>query len=324
MKIVPGEKIRVLIVDGQNNHGVWPKTTYMMKNYLEGTGRFEVAVNRTHYTYQGPHTDPSLDGKRDQLIDLFPISGTENTEAVETPRHDPSFLPDFSKYDVIISNFGWQTAPWPQAAKDRFEQYVANGGGLVIIHAANNAFPDWVAYNKMIGLGGWGDRTEKDGPYVYLNKEGQYVRDMSPGPAGSHGYQSEFVITLRDKDHPITRGMPLTWMHGKDELYDRLRGPAENMHILATAYSDVEGNASFFSPLKGTGRHEPVMMVIHHGSGRVFHTVLGHTDYSFESVGFIESIVRGTEWAATGDVQSTKIPKDFPTSTKASYRKFKK
>jgi len=40
--VLATEPIRVLIVDGQNNHGVWPKTTQMMKSYLQQSGRFTV------------------------------------------------------------------------------------------------------------------------------------------------------------------------------------------------------------------------------------------------------------------------------------------
>jgi hypothetical protein len=36
-------------------------------------------------------------------------------------------------------------------------------------------------------------------------------------------------------------------------------------------------------------------------------------------VGFVVSIQRGTEWAATGRVTQA-VPKDFPTATKASVR----
>jgi ABC-type sugar transport system substrate-binding protein len=38
------EKLSVLIVDGQNNHGNWPQTTQMMKAHLEASGRFTVDV----------------------------------------------------------------------------------------------------------------------------------------------------------------------------------------------------------------------------------------------------------------------------------------
>lgn len=318
------EILTALIVDGQNNHGAWPKTTLMMKDYLEQTGLFEVAVERTAYTWQGPHNDASI-GKeaRINLIQDYPLEGGKPTTATEEPRPDPDFKPNFSNYDVVLVNFGWKTAPWPEETQKALEDYVNGGGGLVIVHAANNAFENWPAYNEMIGLGGWGDRTEKDGPYVYYNDSGKLVRDTTAGPAGSHGPQYEFLITIRDTTHPITRGLPAQWMHTKDELYDRLRGPAKNIKVLATAYSDVEKNGPPWDPkVKGSGRHEPMLLTVNYGQGRVFHTIIGHTDYSMESVGFIVTLQRGAEWAASGEVTQTGLPADFPTAEKASQRKW--
>ena len=95
------------------------------------------------------------------------------------------------------------------------------------------------------------------------------------------------------------------------------------LKILATAYSDEEKNASPFSKLRGTSHHEPMMITVNYGKGRVFHTPLGHTDYSMECVGFITMLQRGAEWAATGKV-TTKIPADFPTADKVSQRKWTK
>jgi type 1 glutamine amidotransferase len=235
------------------------------------------------------------------------------TEALPEPKADPDFKPKFSKYDVVISNFGWKAEPWPEKTQAALEKYVQKGGGLVIVHAADNSFPEWKAFNQMIGLGGWGDRSEKDGPYVYYDDSGKPIRDETPGICGSHGPQHEFQLTIRDDAHPITKGMPMHWLHAKDELYAHLRGPAENMKVLATAYSDAGK--------KGTGRHEPMMMTIDYGEGRVFHTPMGHADYSVECVGFMVSLLRGTEWAATGTV-TQKIPEDFPTANEVRIRKF--
>lgn len=164
----------------------------------------------------------------------------------------------------------------------------------------------------MIGLGGWGERTEKDGPYVYYNDAGELIRDDSPGKGGAHGPQSEYQIQIRNSDHPITKGMPALWMHTKDVLYNSLRGPAENMEILATAYSSEEN--------KGTGRHEPALMALTYRKGRIFHNIMGHADYSVECVGFMTSMLRGAEWAATGEV-TKEIPEDFPSAEKSSSRK---
>ena len=295
-------QLKALIVDGQNNHAVWPKSTIMMKQYLEETGLFEVDIVRSQYTW-----------KAEREKDFLPLANVGETENLEKPKADPKFAPKFKKYDVVISNFGWQAADWPSKTQKAFEKYMKSGGGFVSVHAADNSFPTWEAYNKMIGLGGWGDRNEENGPYVYYNNEGQLIRDNSKGKAGAHGPQHQIPITVRIDDHPITKGMPTNWVTSKDECYAKLRGPAENMTILATG-KDMSGKAP-------TDRHEPMLMVLDYGKGRVFHTTLGHDDYSIESVGFIISFLRGTEWAATGKV-SIPIPEDFPTADRSISRKF--
>lgn len=318
---------KALIIDGQNNHGIWPKTTMMMKDYLEQTGLFKVDIARTAYTWQGPHNDQDTglgEKKRTELLENYPIAAGNQTVMVPEPTPDPKYSPDFSQYDVVISNFGWNAAPWPKETQTALEMYLSSGGGLVIVHAASNSFGDWEQFNKMIGLGGWGDRSEKTGPYVYYNNANELVRDTTAGPGGSHGKQYAFLIEIRDTLHPITIGMPHQWLHAQDELYDRLRGPAENLEVLATAYSDEEKNDSPFSDLRGTNRHEPMMFTVNYGNGRVFQTPMGHTDYSMECVGFIVTLQRAALWAANGEVRQIEIPKDFPTADSISQRKWSK
>ena len=298
-----GEKLKALIVDGQNNHNVWPKSTFMMRDYLEETGRFEVDIYRTRFTSNGTRFGDDF-----ELDD-----GKEYKDHKRKSKPDEEFAPVFSDYDVVISNFGHGAAPWPEKTKAAFEEYMKSGGGLVSVHAADNSFPKWKAYNQMIGLGGWGNRNEKDGPYVYYDVNEKLTRDTSKGKGGGHGPQHEFPVVVREPDHPIVAGMPTMFMHTKDELYQSLRGPAENMKVLATGFADKKR--------KGTGRHEPVVMVIDYEKGRVFHTTLGHDDYSFESVALITLIQRGTEWAATGKV-TIEVPEDFPTDEKSSSRKY--
>jgi type 1 glutamine amidotransferase len=295
-------KLQALIIDGQNNHAVWPKSTLMMKQYLEETGLFEVDIDRTRFTW-----------KAEREKAFLPLAGIGETENLKKPRPDPDFNPMFHEYAVVISNFGNNAADWPEATRKALEAYMRAGGGFVSVHAADNSFGNWEEYNKMIGLGGWGGRNEKSGPYVYYTDEGEQVRDPSPGKCGAHGPQHLIPITVRVADHPITRGMPARWMTTKDECYAQLRGPAENMTILATG-KDSSGKAP-------TDRHEPILMVIEYGKGRVFHTTLGHDDYSCEGVGFIFSFTRGAEWAATGRVTQP-VPADFPTAENATHRTF--
>lgn len=314
-------QLKALIIDGENNHGVWPKTTMMMKDYLEETGLFTVDIIRTANTWQGPHYDKRIGlDSIEQLLTMYPLEDGMTHTAVKEPVPDPNFSPNFSDYDVVVSNMGWKASTWPQATQDNFEQFVSEGGGLVIVHAANNSWGDWPAYNEMIGLGGWGGRNAETGPFVYYDDDGQLHRDTTEGNAGSHGAQHEFLIQTRAPEHPIMKGLPASWLHAEDELYDRLRGPAENMTVLATAYSDVDKNGPPWNDkVNGTGHHEPMLMAIDYGQGRVFHTTLGHMGYSMECVGFITTLQRGAEWAASGEVTQP-VPEDFPGTEVVSVR----
>lgn len=271
LSYLPGAPIRVLLLDGQNNHD-WESTTPVLVQSLEREGLCRVTVS----------TSPPKKSSQDAWL---------------------GWKPEFNEYEVTLTNYNGE--PWPEDVRRDIVEYVRGGGGFVVVHAANNAFPDWLEYNEMIGLGGWGGRTEKSGPYVYYDDKGRLVRDPRPGRGGGHGPQREFVVELRNEKHPITKGMPSKWLHAKDELYDSLRGPAENVEVLATAFSEK------------SKRHEPMIMTIDYGKGRVFHTPMGHADYSMRCVGFQDVLRRGVEWAAKGKTAVGLSP-NFPGPAKVS------
>ncbi|MFN0198580.1 MAG: ThuA domain-containing protein [Planctomycetaceae bacterium] len=267
------EKLSVLLIDGQNNHD-WKGTTPVLVKALESTGKFAVTV-----------------------------ATTPPAKSPEEAWND--FRPDFSQYDVVMSNYNGEL--WPEPVQKSLEKYVGEGGGLVIVHAANNAFPQWPAWNEMIGLG-W--RGADFGPRVTVDDKGEVVTTAKgEGPGAGHGPQHEFTIVLRDPKHPVMEGIPAEWMHAKDELYHGQRGPAANMHILATAFSDAGKG--------GTGAHEPMVWWIPFGKGKVFTTVMGHADYSMKCVGFQTILGRAGEWVATDKV-TLPVPKNYPTAEKTS------
>lgn len=266
------EPARVLLIDGQNNHQ-WVETTPVLVDVFESSGRFRVDVR------------------------TLPPAG-EDLSGIRAP---------FADYDVVVSNYNGEG--WPEPMRREFEAYVRSGGGFVSVHAANNAFADWPEYNEMIAVGGWNGRNPESGPYLRL-RGGQWIRDTeTPGTGGGHGTRHEFLVESRAPDHPIMRDLPASWMHAEDELYDRLRGPARNVTVLASAYSDRE--------TRGTGEHEPILMTIDYGEGRVFHTTLGHDVTAMRGLGFRLTLLRGTEWAATGNV-TIPVPDAFRDLTATS------
>jgi type 1 glutamine amidotransferase len=274
------EPIKALIVTGQNNHA-WKVSHVAIKQTLENSGLFAVDIA------------------------LSPAKGEDMSR----------FKPDFTAYNLVVLDYNGDR--WPEETDRAFLDYVRNGGGVVIYHAADNAFREWKEFNKILGFGGWDGRNETDGPYIYM-KEGELVYDESPGPGGSHGSQHEFVLNGGNMEHPVTKGLPAKWRHAQDELYDRMRGPGKVQDVLYWAYSSPDQ--------RGSGRDELLIFTVDYGNARIFHTALGHAGNTLEDntamqcTGFQVLLLRGAEWAATGKVTQP-VPKDFPTETNASLRK---
>ena len=145
--------IKTLIVTGQNNHN-WKVSHIAIKEILDNSGKFT--------------TD----------IALTPPQGGDMS----------SFNPQFGKYDLVVLDYNGDR--WSEKSDSAFLKYVQKGGGVIVYHAADNAFAGWEEFNKIIALGGWEGRNEKSGPYYYL-ENGKPLLDHSPGPGGSHGRQRE-------------------------------------------------------------------------------------------------------------------------------------
>ena len=219
------KKLSVLIVDGVNNHD-WAAGTRGIKTILEGSGRFTVDVCTL-----------------------------------------PQQRPDFKRYDVVVNNYnGGHTATgqrWPREVEQALETYVRDGGGLVIFHAANNAFLNWPEYNEMIGLG-WRDKSFGPGLAVGLNGEVVTIPKGS-GLGPGHGPRHDFEVFTLAKEHPITAGLPAHWMHRSEQLTHGQHGPAQGLTILTYAFSEISRQG------------EPMDWVRQYGRGRVYTTMLGHT-----------------------------------------------
>lgn len=303
-------KIKVLIIDGQNNHQ-WATTTPLLKEILVNADRFTVDVMTSP---PGPPKNPPLPknatpeekAKHQEAVKALKIADADRQAA--SADQWAKWSPSFADYDVVVSNYNGEE--WPTEVRAKFVDFVKNGGGFVSYHAADNAFADWADYNEMIGLGGWGGRKAQSGPYLRL-RDGAWTKVEGPGPCGGHGAQQEFLVETSTPEHPIMKGLPAKWMHTKDELYHSLRGPAKELTVLGHGLSDQ------------THEQEPLLMAISFGKGRVFHTTLGHYVEALDGLGFQVTFARGTEWAATGKVTQPAPQPGELTDTKAAVRPLK-
>jgi len=271
---VAGQKLEVLIVDGVNNHD-WRAATQSIGSILEASGRFHVDVS----------TSPSREAP---------------------PEAWAAWRPEFARYRAVIVNFnGGHLANgirWPSEVEAAFLRYLRGGGGVVIFHAANNAFLQWPEYNEIVGLL-WRDKSF--GPGLVFDDGGKLVevpagQGLNPG----HGPRHDFQMRIRDQQHPITRDMPELWMHPAEQLTHGQHGPAQELTVLTSAWS------------KDSHRHEPMDWIRAYGKGRVYTTMLGHTwinetNPNIDCAGFQTLFARAVEWAAAGRV-TLPVPADFP------------
>jgi type 1 glutamine amidotransferase len=124
-----------------------------------------------------------------------------------------------------------------------------------------------------------------------------------------------FSIFFRPGDHPVTKGLPVRWQHLNDQITQGMEVAGDDTKVLATAYSDTS--------FAGSGKREPMMVARNYGEGRIFSTMIGTPDNdknsAMHSTGFIVTLQRGAEWAATGAV-TQEVPFDFPTMAGAVIR----
>lgn len=268
------KRLRALVVDGINNHD-WKTATAGIRKILTDTSKFSVKVSTT------PPREASAEAWA-------------------------SWDPDFSGYDVVINNFNGGDSEdgvqWPERVEESLESYVQTGGGLVVFHAANNAFLPWHAYNEMIGLG-WRKKTFGRGIKISDEDEVIFIpkgTGLDPG----HPDRMDFQIHTRSTHHPITEEIAPVWVHPSEQLTHGQHGPAEDLTILTYALSPI------------SLANEPMDWVREYGRGRVYTTLLGHTwagepSPNLDCVGFQTLFARGVEWAATGRV-TIAPPAHFP------------
>ncbi len=185
-------------------------------------------------------------------------------------------------YDLVVLNYFEKKQPalrWGERTDNALLNFVKGGKGLVVYHFSMAAFDGWTEFEKMCAA------------------------NWRPN-AGHHSARHDFTVEIKDSADPITQGMKTSFLQANDELYANLKWqPEGSFHVLATAWDDhalYKGKSN--QPTPGPGLAQPMLWTVKYGAGRVFVTALGHDSAAMQSSGFISTLQRGSEWAATGSV----------------------
>ena len=279
-KTIKSHEIKLLIVDGFSNHD-WKRTTSLVKQILQEYGGITIDVS----------TSPNSSATKEEL---------EN------------WCPNFSSYDVVLLNCNDLDNPvrWSDKTKKNMETFVSKGGGLYILHSANNAFAEWPEYNRMIGLG-W---RKKDFGKAVVISDDEKINIIEPGQGQntSHGDRMNALVT-RIGNHPIQEGLPRNWIFADIEVYTYARGPVENMTVLSYA-KDEKYHLNF-----------PIEWTVKYGKGNVYNSSLGHLwidqkdPIGLRCAAFQTELHRAIQWLAGRKVDKS-LPKDFPGVETVSLR----
>lgn len=241
------------------------------------------------------------------------MQDTKRFDVRVTEDFDHGTLAQLKAYDVVLLNYSsrWNYADpqqhvWSQPAFDALYQYVREGGGLVAYHSSFTWGRDIPEYKKLVGA------------------------VMEPGTS-RRSPPGAFAVHIVDRTHPITAGMrEFVWTYNDDMYTQMARDPEAKIHVLATAH---DSSASYdpklagpkypvaaYTPeklkvMKGLDADHPQVWTADYGKGRVFAITLGHDEVSLHFQPLQTLILRGTEWAATGNVTLPVLEeaKDYPT-----------
>lgn len=185
---------------------------------------------------------------------------------------------DLSQYAAVVL-LNTPTEDLNATQRGHFEAYMRAGGNAVVVHRAAIALPadSWVWYEKLVG------RT-----------------------VGLHPKVQTGVVTVVDKDFPATFGIPDRWIWS-DEFYT-----TTNPHKVAiNPVLNVDERS--YDPtkiwpgqvVKGMGKDHPIAWHHSYEKGRVFVTTLGHNGEMYRDTHYIDHLLGGIYWAATGLGQQT-------------------
>ena len=173
------------------------------------------------------------------------------TDAWEWPTEE-----QFQNANVLVFYF-WNH-DWSAERYRQLDEYLARGGGVVLLHAATIADKEPEQLAERIGL------AAQPGPTKYLHTP----------------FDLKFVAPT---NNPITHGLP-PQIRFLDEPYWPMFGDTNKIEVLATTEQE--------------GKSWPMIWTFQKGKGRVFASILGHYSWTLDDPLFRILICRGIGWAA--------------------------
>lgn len=175
-----------------------------------------------------------------------------------------------SQFSLVIQ-LDFPPYTWPKEAEDAFVKYIEEGrGGWIGFHHATllgefDGYPMWQWFSDFMG----GVRFKN------------YIAPLADG-----------TLIVEDKQHPVMKGVPASFVVPDDEWYTYDKSPRPNVHVLANV------DESSYTPASDIkmGDH-PVVWVNDSKKARNVYFQIGHSSKLYETEGFTTMFRNAIEWA---------------------------
>lgn len=175
-----------------------------------------------------------------------------------------------SQFSLVIQ-LDFPPYTWPKEAEDAFVKYIEEGrGGWIGFHHATllgefDGYPMWQWFSDFMG----GVRFKN------------YIAPLADG-----------TLVVEDKQHPVMKGVPASFVVPDDEWYTYDKSPRPNVHVLANV------DESSYTPASDIkmGDH-PVVWVNESKKARNVYFQIGHSSKLYETEGFTTMFRNAIEWA---------------------------
>jgi type 1 glutamine amidotransferase len=194
----------------------------------------------------------------------FAIDYIQNTDSI-----NDAFL---AKYQLFIQ-LDYAPYAWKDTAVKAFQKYIEQGrGGWIGFHHATligefDGYPMWDWFHHFMG-----DIRFKN-----------YIATFAKA-----------TVDIEDKNHPVMKGLPSSFVVEKEEWYTYDQDPRPNVHVLATVdESTYQPN----SDIKMGGDHPVVWTNLNYKARNVY-IFMGHSPILFESDVYKKLFTNAIFWAA--------------------------
>jgi type 1 glutamine amidotransferase len=201
-----------------------------------------------------------------QFLQLFKDNPDVTFESVVHPHAFAKLRPESAKnFDVLVL-YDYAQKISPEAQAD-LVNFLKAGKGLLILHHAIAAYPDWPEYEKILG-----------GRY-YLQPRTVVNGAVKPRSRAREG--AEILVHLADLAHPATRGLKDFEIH--DETYFGYDVAPDSHLLLTTTNTNNAPSLAWSRSYEGA---------------RIIYCQLGHDHFAYENPNYRKFVAQAIKWVA--------------------------